>query len=94
MNRERLSIKLGSDFVPLSFSRSSEPRSGDGLAQASHHSAVWTNRNTWKYLETLFATVQDCGSLLTFCRQLAGGKITYQISRVFPRARQLSLLIR
>ena len=42
MNRGRLSTKLGSFFVPLSFSRSSDPRSGDGLAHASHHRAVWT----------------------------------------------------
>ena len=44
MNRGRLSTKLGSFLVPLSFSRSSDPRSGDGLAQASHHKAVWTKK--------------------------------------------------
>ena len=40
INRGRLSTKFGSLLVPLSFSRSSDPRSGEGLDQASHQRAV------------------------------------------------------
>ena len=42
IKRGRLSTKLGSVWVPLALSRSSEPRSGDGLDHASHQRAVCT----------------------------------------------------